>query len=70
MTSPIAAETEADLVANAVRELARRTRFPVAFGGLVEEGVVSVTSIVGARTRSLDGLRVRGVGQRHGSMVH
>ncbi|MBN6192478.1 MULTISPECIES: LuxR C-terminal-related transcriptional regulator [Microbacterium] len=59
MTSPIAAETEADLVANAVRELARRTRFPVAFGGLVEEGVVSVTSIVGARTRSLDGLRVR-----------
>jgi DNA-binding CsgD family transcriptional regulator len=42
-----------------VRELARRTRFPVAFGGLIEQGVVSVTSIVGARTRSLDGLRVR-----------
>lgn len=59
MSSPLSLESEAELVANAVRELARRTRFPVAFGGLIEEGVVSVTSIVGARTRSLDGLRVR-----------
>ena len=59
MSSPVTRESEADLIANAVRELARRTRFPVAFGGLIEEGVVSVTSIVGARTRSLDGLRVR-----------
>lgn len=52
-------ESEAELVARAVRELATRTRFPVAFGGLVEEGVVRVTSIVGNRTHSLDGLRVR-----------
>ena len=59
MSSPVAIESEGELVANAVRELARRTRFPVAFGGLIEEGVVSVTSIVGNRTRSLDGLRVR-----------
>jgi DNA-binding CsgD family transcriptional regulator len=59
VSSPLSLEPEAELVANAVRELARRTRFPVAFGGLIEEGVVSVTSIVGARTRSLDGLRVR-----------
>ena len=59
MSSPVILESESELVANAVRELARRTRFPVAFGGLIEEGVVSVTSIVGARTRSLDGLRVR-----------
>ncbi|MBP3976027.1 LuxR C-terminal-related transcriptional regulator [Microbacterium sp. BLY] len=59
MSSPITVESEAELVANAVRELARRTRFPVAFGGLIEEGAVSVTSIVGARTRALDGLRVR-----------
>ena len=59
MSSSAALESEAELVANAVRELARRTRFPVAFGGLIEEGVVTVTSIVGARTRSLDGLRVR-----------
>lgn len=48
-----------DLVAEAVRELARRTRFPVAFGGLIDDGVVSVTSIVGNRTHSLDGLKVR-----------
>jgi LuxR family transcriptional regulator, regulator of acetate metabolism len=59
VSSPITVESEAELVANAVRELARRTRFPVAFGGLIDEGVVSVTSIVGARTRALDGLRVR-----------
>lgn len=59
MSAPVTLESEAELVAKAVRELAKRTRFPVAFGGLIEEGVVSVTSIVGARTRSLDGLRVR-----------
>lgn len=52
-------DSDSDLVAHAVRELARRTRFPVAFGGLIEDGVVSVTSIVGNRTHSLDGLRVR-----------
>ncbi|HWK78187.1 LuxR C-terminal-related transcriptional regulator [Microbacterium sp.] len=44
---------------HAVRELARRTRFPVAFGGLFEDGMVSVTSIVGTRTRSIEGLGVR-----------
>ncbi|MGX1792982.1 LuxR C-terminal-related transcriptional regulator [Microbacterium sp. NPDC055312] len=48
-----------DPVAVGVRELARRTRFPVAFGGLIEDGVVRVTSIVGNRTRSLSGLTVR-----------
>ena len=51
--------TAEDLVADGVRELARRTRFPVAFGGLIEDGVVRVTSIVGNRTHSLDGLSVR-----------
>ncbi|MDF2561110.1 MAG: helix-turn-helix transcriptional regulator [Microbacterium sp.] len=59
MSAPVPLGSESELVAQAVRELARRTRFPVAFGGLIEQGVVSVTSIVGARTRSLDGLRVR-----------
>lgn len=59
MNAAGSAEPETDLVARAVRELARRTRFPVAFGGLIDEGVVSVTSIVGNRTHSLDGLRVR-----------
>jgi len=48
-----------DLVADSVRELARRTRFPVAFGGLIEDGEVRISSIVGNRTHSLDGLCVR-----------
>lgn len=52
-------ETDAELVTQAVRELARRTRFPVAFGGLIEDGEVAVTSIVGNRTHALEGLRVR-----------
>ncbi|MGF3056827.1 LuxR C-terminal-related transcriptional regulator [Microbacterium sp. YY-01] len=59
--------SETELVAHAVRELMRRTRFPVAFGGLVTDGSVQVTSIVGNRTRSLEGLQVqpeRGLGGR------
>lgn len=59
--------SEADLVAQAVRDLTRRTRFPVAFGGLLDSGEVPVTAIVGSRTRSLEGLRVqprRGLGGR------
>ncbi len=57
--------SELALVAGAVSELARRTRFPVAFGGLERDDSVRVTSIVGARTRSLEGLVVhaaRGLG--------
>lgn len=42
-----------------MRELAQRTRFPVAFGGLFEDGGVTVSSIVGTRTHSIEGLRVR-----------
>ena len=59
--------SDADLVAQAVRDLIRRTRFPVAFGGLLDSGEVPVTAIVGSRTRSLEGLRVqpqRGLGGR------
>ncbi len=59
MSTPAGMEPETELVARAVRELAQRTRFPVTFGGLIEEGVVNVTSIVGNRTHRLDGLRVR-----------
>jgi DNA-binding CsgD family transcriptional regulator len=59
VNTPTGIESDTDLVARAVRELARRTRFPVAFGGLLDDGVVHVTTIVGNRTRSLDGLRVR-----------
>ncbi|MGZ0713134.1 helix-turn-helix transcriptional regulator (plasmid) [Coraliomargarita sp. W4R53] len=47
------------LVAHAVSEMARRTRFPVAFGGLEYDGEIHVTSVFGARTRSIDGLVVR-----------
>jgi len=59
--------SDAELVSHAVRELARRTRFPVAFGGLLDDGTVTVSAIVGNRTRSLEGLRVepqRGLGGR------
>lgn len=59
MSNPQALESEDELVARAVRELAQRTRFPVAFGGLIDDGAVRVTSIIGNRTRSLDGLQVR-----------
>lgn len=58
-------ETNTQLVARAVKDLARRTHFPVAFGGLTQDGVVQVSSIVGSRTRSLRGLEVqreRGLG--------
>lgn len=58
---------QADLVSHAVGELARRTRFPVAFGGLEHDGAIHVTSIVGTRTRSIEGLVVqenRGLGGR------
>lgn len=59
--------TDAQLLSYAVRELARRTRFPVTFGGLLDGGSVAVTTIIGNRTRSLEGLRVqpqRGLGGR------
>lgn len=55
------------LVADAVVELSRRTRFPVAFGGLIENGVARMTAFHGAHTDSLAGLAVqpqRGLGGR------
>lgn len=55
----ITTDDDTDLIAEAVHELARRTRFPVAFGGLLRDGEVPVTTIVGNRTRRLEGLRVR-----------
>ncbi len=56
-----------ELLARAVAELAAATRFPVAFGGLETDGAVTVSSVVGGRTRSLKGLRIlprRGLGGR------
>lgn len=60
-------EPDTDLIAHAVADLAQRTRFPVAFGGLFHDGAVHVSAVAGARTRSLDGLVVesgRGLGGR------
>ena len=59
MFAPAHGDTDSQLVARAVGELARRTRFPVSFGGLERDGAVHVTSVVGARTRRIDGLVVR-----------
>lgn len=67
MQAPATVADDASLVATAVVELARRTHFPVAFGGLEHNGAVHVSSIVGARTRSIEGLVVhaeRGLGGR------
>lgn len=67
MFAPVEADSSEQLLARAVADLARRTRFPVAFGGLQHDGAIHVSSIVGARTRSIDGLVVqsmRGLGGR------
>jgi len=56
------------LLTRAVTEFARQTRFPVAFGGLLDDtGVARVTNIIGNRTTALRGLAVapdRGLGGR------
>ncbi len=49
---------ESELLTRALRELVRRTRFPVAFGGFLDGGGITVTARTGTRTRSLEGLRV------------
>lgn len=59
MGAPTVLRDDATLVSHAVAELARRTHFPLAFGGLEHNGSVHVTTIVGARTRSIEGLVVR-----------
>lgn len=59
--------SEQELLSRAVADLSRVTGFPVAFGGLAEEGALTVTATVGTRTRMLDGLVVhadRGLGGR------
>lgn len=67
MLTPDRTESEAAVLTGAVRELARRTHFPVSFGGLVDNGGTRISAIHGSRTRSLDGLTVqvmRGLGGR------
>lgn len=48
-----------NLLHDAVRELARRTRFPVAFGGIITRDEAVVDTVVGNHTNALDGLSVR-----------
>jgi DNA-binding CsgD family transcriptional regulator len=65
VVAPSGTKTDEQLLAQAVGELARRTRFPVAFGGFEHDGAVHVSSVIGTRTRNLDGLIVaptRGLG--------
>lgn len=59
--------SDVQILDRAVHDLVRRTHFPVAFGGLTRDQAIHVTSIVGARTRNLEGLVVqasRGLGGR------
>lgn len=65
MVTPAEVDDGIVLIDRAVKTLTRRTPFPVAFGGLEHDGAIHVTSIAGARTRSLTGLIVqpqRGLG--------
>ncbi|GAA2536248.1 LuxR C-terminal-related transcriptional regulator [Microbacterium mitrae] len=58
-------QSDDDAVAKAVKSLAARTNFPVAFGGLIADGEVQVKHVIGARTKFLEELRVvpqRGLG--------
>ncbi|WP_221585848.1 helix-turn-helix transcriptional regulator [Microbacterium sp. G2-8] len=61
-------DDDRQLLTRAVEEFARRTRFPIAFGGLRDAaGVAQISAIVGNRTPALDGLAVapdRGLGGR------
>ncbi|WP_100811607.1 LuxR C-terminal-related transcriptional regulator [Microbacterium sp. BR1] len=59
MLTPDRIDSEASALTGAVRELARRTHFPVSFGGFVDGGNAHISAIHGSRTRSLDGLNVR-----------
>lgn len=65
MGSPVDIDSDTQLVARAVTDLARETRFPIVFAGLERAGAVPITAVAGARTHNLDGLVVehgRGLG--------
>lgn len=47
-----------DLLRRSVQELARRTRCPIAFGGLTSGGLTPLDTFVGTRGASLTGLRI------------
>ncbi|MEZ3159439.1 LuxR C-terminal-related transcriptional regulator [Microbacterium sp. BWT-B31] len=53
------AVSESQLLTTALKDLSRRTRFPLVFGGFAGDGGVPITAILGNRTRRLEGLIVR-----------
>lgn len=58
---------DGQLMTRALKDFAAHTRFPVVFGGYVHDGSVRVSTVLGNRTRSLEGLVVkpeRGLGGR------
>ena len=59
--SASAAPTAAELLERCTADVVRRTRMPVAFGGLVgaDQKFLSITALRGTRTTSLANLRVR-----------
>ena len=59
MAAQTGVESDEQLLARAVGDLSRRTRFPVVFAGLEHAGAVHVTAIAGARTHSIEGLVVQ-----------
>ncbi|GAB3300094.1 LuxR C-terminal-related transcriptional regulator [Parasphingorhabdus pacifica] len=50
---------DADAFRNAVREVRRYAEAPVAFGGQVSDGILSLSEFLGVRTTGLKGLHVR-----------
>lgn len=56
MSSPI--ESSQQILQDAVTEFSRATRFPLAFGGYVAQGITAVTAMSGAHGRGLLRLRV------------
>ncbi|MBD7956420.1 helix-turn-helix transcriptional regulator [Microbacterium sp. Sa4CUA7] len=59
MAAQTGVESDEQLLARAVGDLSRRTRFPVVFAGLEHAGAVHITAIAGARTHSIEGLVVQ-----------
>ena len=59
MIPPMSDAADTLLMERAVDDLARRTTFPVVFGGLAQQGEIHISAITGSRTHNLEGLVVR-----------
>lgn len=65
--APISQDHDLDLLEKSLRTLTRRSGFPLAFGGLTTSGGAPLTSFVGTRGQSLNGLFIepmQGLGGR------